>query len=201
MAYIIESNSRNFQPAPEGCWDAVCVDLTPKKLVDTPWGKKFCFFVVWEINSKREDGNPFIVRQRYTPTLDPKSNLRKHLITWRGRDFTPDEAKRFDLEKVLHAPCQVVVTHVEKEGNVYANVTAVLKAGPNKLKPSGSYVRVQDREDFDPTEYAKPEDSAPAAQHQPAKQEAPKKNNCSSCGCEIGAEFTICEKCSNEIPF
>jgi hypothetical protein len=196
MAFIIEG--RTFTPAPEGCWDAVLVDLTPKKLVDTPWGKKQVFFLVWELSCKRDDGKPFIVRQRYTPSLDSKSNLRKHLVTWRGRDFTSDEIRRFDLEKVLGAPCQLVVTHTEKEGTMYANVQAVLKAGPNKLKPSGSYIRVQDREDFDPSEYAptKQEAGSPAANQQP-----PKMGKCELCQKEIPADHKICEACSETVPF
>jgi hypothetical protein len=94
-----------------------------------------------------EDGRRFLVSNRYTASLDQKSNLRKLLKTWRGRDFTKEELDGFDMETIISAPCQIVVSHTEKEGSIYSNVESVIKAGAQKLAASGEYKRVKDRED------------------------------------------------------
>jgi hypothetical protein len=101
--------------------------------------------LVWELSATMADGRPFTVRKRYTASLHEKSNRHKDLKAWRGKSFSAEELKGFDIEKVLVAPCQVLVQHAEKDGQVYANVAAVMKAAGVKLAPSGHYVRQKDR--------------------------------------------------------
>lgn len=149
---IISGSS--FTPAPEGVHPAVCVDVVDKGMVTGAYGTKHKLRIVWEIAELMDDGRPFTVGKTYTASLHEKSVLRKDLKSWRGREFTPEELRGFDTEKVVGAPCQLVVQHEEKNGETYANVTAVLKAGASRLSPSGGYVRVKDRV----------EDSAPAGQ-------------------------------------
>jgi hypothetical protein len=141
---IIKANS-GFVPAPEGLHKAVCVDVVDKGFVETPWGEKPKVRVVWEIEAEMDDGRRFTVGKTYTASLHEKSNLHKDLRTWRGRPFTAEELAGFDMEKVIGVPCQLLVTHVEKDGTVYANVAAVTRLQGAPLKPSASYVRVKDR--------------------------------------------------------
>lgn len=143
----LHSSTKKFTPAPEGVFDAICVDVVDLGMVSTQWGDKPKLRIVWEISEKMEDGRNFLVMQTYGASLHEKSNLRKHLKTWRGRDFTKDELEEFDLENLISAPCQLVITHNENEGTVYANVQSVLKAGKSKLSASGKYKRVKDREE------------------------------------------------------
>jgi len=144
---ILKENSTHFKPAPEGVHNAVCVDVTPVKVYNTPWGEKEKFRLVWELEATMEDGRRFLVTKAYVPSIHPKSTLRKDLKAWRGRDFTPDELNAFDTEKIVGAPCQLVISHNEKDDQVYANIAAIMKADKNKkLTPSGKYVRVQDRD-------------------------------------------------------
>lgn len=139
---------KTFTPAPEGTWNAVCVDVWPFYEESTPWGNKTKTRLTWELDAKMDDGRPFIVSKSYTVSLHEKSGLYKDLKSWRGgKAFTAEEIDAFDLENVLGKPCQLVVVHNEKDEAVYANIIAVLKADPAKaLKPSGQYVRKQDRE-------------------------------------------------------
>jgi hypothetical protein len=103
--------------------------------------------IVWEINQTMEDGRRFIVTKQYSLSLHEKATLHKDLKTWRGKSFTFDELAGFDVEKILGAPCQLVITQQEKDDVTYANVTAVLKADPkNKLQSTGTYIRVKDRD-------------------------------------------------------
>lgn len=137
-----------FTPPPEGVWPAVCVDVVDLGMVESPWGAKEKCRIVWEIAQKMADGRPFIATKQYTVSLHEKANLHKDLKAWRGKSFTADEMKGFDVENVIGAPCQLVITHEEKEGLIYGNVTAILRAQKNAvLKPSGKYIRHQDRDE------------------------------------------------------
>lgn len=136
-----------YTPAPEGEHNAVCVDATDVEMRETPWGKKPKFRIIWELSANMADGRPFTVGKTYTASLDQKSTLRKDLRTWRGRDFSVEEAKAFDTERLIGAPCRLIVVHDEREGETYANVETVLRAGQVKLRASGKYVRAKDRTD------------------------------------------------------
>lgn len=148
---MIIKEGGNFKPCPEGVHNAVCVDIVELPNVATQWGNKDMIRLVWETDQAMDDGRPFLVSQRYTPSLNSKANLRKHLKSWRGKDFTAEELAGFDIEKLIGASCQVVVEQNEgKDGNTYANLTAIIKAKDNnKLKATGNYVRMKDRPEKD----------------------------------------------------
>jgi hypothetical protein len=146
MSLIV--SGKNYTPAPEGVHAAVCVDVADKGMVETEWGSKHKCRIIWEIAAQMDDGRAFTIGKTYTVSLHEKSSLYKDLKGWRGRAFTADELRGFDLENVLGKPCQLVVVHEDKDGSTYANITAVVKADPkNQLKPSGKYVRAKDRTD------------------------------------------------------
>lgn len=54
---------------------------------------------------------PFVISKEFTLSMHEKSNLRKLLASWRGKDFTEDEAKSFDITKLLSVPCMLNVIH------------------------------------------------------------------------------------------
>jgi hypothetical protein len=144
---LIIKGTNDFVPAPEGLHPAACVDVIDRGQQQTPWGEKHQIALVWELAILMDDGRPFTVRKSYTASLHEKSNLHRDLKAWRGRAFTPQEMAGFDIENVLHKPCQLLVQHAEKDGIIYANVAAVMRAGPGqRLAPSGHYVRVKDRQ-------------------------------------------------------
>lgn len=134
-----------FVPCPEGVCNGVCVDVVDLGIVSGTFGPQHKLKVVWETDQTMENGKPFLVSKWYTASLNEKSNLFKDLKSWRGKPFTTDELKAFDLEKVVGAPCQLVITHNDKDGTIYANVQTVIKAGATRVSPSGNYQRVKDR--------------------------------------------------------
>ena len=145
---------RTFTPAPEGQHRGVCVDVADLGMVDSQWGLKPTLRLAFEIDEAMtmDDGTvrPFVVIQRFTASLDDRSNLRKFLKMWRGVDFTAEELKGFDIDKLLGAPCSLVIQHdAAKDGAAYANIVAIMKnpKGVEPLKPSGKYTRFKDRED------------------------------------------------------
>ena len=135
----------DFTPCPEGVCNGVCVDVVDLGIVDGNFGPKHMLKVVWETDQLMDDGRPFIVNKRYSASLNEKSNLFKDLKAWRGKPFTSDELRAFDMEKVIGAPCQLVIVHNDKDGSVFANVQTIIKAGATRLAPTGKYTRVKDR--------------------------------------------------------
>lgn len=74
-----------------------------------------------------EGEKPFVISKEYTLSMHEKSNLRKDLKSWRGRDFTEDEAKSFDITKLLGVPCMINIIHTpSKDGSrMYSNIAGV----------------------------------------------------------------------------
>lgn len=147
--------SRDFTPHPEGTFLGVCVDIIDRGMEPTQFGMKHRCQLAFETTEllTLDDGSmvPMIVRtKKYAVSLNEKANLRKDLERWRGRAFTPEELKGFDLERLLHANALLTITHRQDPKDptkVYANVIGMLKPmkGMERLAPSGLYVRVQDR--------------------------------------------------------
>lgn len=108
--------------------DAVCVRVEDKGIVETQWGNRHKISVVWEIDALKENGKRFEVAKWFTASTYIKSNLRKDLASWRGRDLTADEERQaFNTDTLLGMRCQLELVHVPgKEGDVYAKVQSVL---------------------------------------------------------------------------
>jgi hypothetical protein len=139
----------NFEPVPEGPHPAICdmfVDLGLQETTGKFGGKtQHKIYLRWQIPTLRlsyeKDGvaheGPMTIGAKFTLSLHEKAALRKILKSWRGRDFTPDELKKFDVETILGAPCLVSVSHAPKDGGgVYANVDAVMKLPQGMAAPS-----------------------------------------------------------------
>jgi hypothetical protein len=54
---------------------------------------------------------PFVISKEFTLSMHEKSNLRKTLASWRCKDFSEDEAKCFDITKLIGVPCMLNVIH------------------------------------------------------------------------------------------
>lgn len=159
MALVAKETGGNFVPAPAGVHQAVCVDCIDLGLVPsgfyknedgTPKTSHKCY-LVWELDEEMPDGKRYTARRRYTVSLNEKATLRKDLESWRGRAFTPEELKGFDVEAVIGANCNVNVIHEVRDGKTYANVTAVmaLHKTQKKITASGTYIRMKDRKPED----------------------------------------------------
>lgn len=130
----------DFEIAPEGVFLARCykmVDVgtqTETGQFGTKENRKI--YLYWELlqdddgeDVRMEDGkSPFSIFNSYKLSMHPKSNLRKHLDSWRGKKFTEEEAADFDLTKLLGAFCKLQITHsTSKDGQkTYANIEAIM---------------------------------------------------------------------------
>lgn len=147
------SPNNAFKRVPPGVWVARCVgvvDLGTQE-VEFSGEKKLQhkMQLVWEVFGEDEHGValvadkdgrevPMQISKRYTLSLNEKAALRRDLAAWRGRDFTPEELKAFDVSKLLGAWCMLNVQHNESpNGKTYANVASItpLPAALKKTTP------------------------------------------------------------------
>lgn len=130
----------DFNPVPEGPHPAICdmfVDFGLQETTGKYAGKiQHKVYFRWQIPSLRlsyeKDGvqieGPMTIGAKFTLSLHEKAALRKILQSWRGRAFTPEELRKFDVTAVVGKPCLVSVSHAPKDGGgVYANVDNVMK--------------------------------------------------------------------------
>lgn len=149
MGFIAkDSGGGTFKKVPSGVFVGRCyllIDLGTQES-SGQFGTKLQhkIRIGWELFGEDDAGNPLTVEvdgktmpltisKSYTMSLHEKASLRKDLAAWRGRDFTEEEAKAFDIEKLIGAYCMVNVTASETNGKSYSNV-ANLTPLPTALK-------------------------------------------------------------------
>lgn len=93
--------------------------------------------ISWELpGEKLDNGETRRLSNTYTASLNSKGNLRKDLISWRGRDFTVEELKKFDLRNIVGAPCMLSVIHkVGQDGNKRAVIGGIMKLPKGMARP------------------------------------------------------------------
>lgn len=129
----------DFKLVTPGMHPAVCdmmVDLGLQEQKSQLYGDsvKHQVYIRWQIPGERleyeKDGQkiegPMTIGSYYTLSLNEKATLRKHLQGWRGKEFTADEAAKFDISAVLGKPCTLNVIHkTGGDGKVRAKVESV----------------------------------------------------------------------------
>jgi hypothetical protein len=169
---IKAAGGKEFAPCPEFSGRAVCVDVTPLKEYDTEYGvkKKFKFaFELDLIDGSRDPVQPWVVFSKpLVPSLHEKAALTKVLKDWFGRKLTDAENNGLDLESLIGRPVTLIIAHEQSQDGTktYANIKLMM---PHKhgepLKPSGLWVRMQDRpaKDDDKAKTVVPASAAPVA--------------------------------------
>ena len=139
---LVAETSGSYELAPVGVYSAVCVRLINMGMQETSYGLKHQVHLAFEIDEKMEDGRPFLMMQNYTMSLNEKARLRLDLQAWRGRAFSAEELKGFDLKSVLGKPLQVSVVH-SADGQ-YANIGSMmpLGRGMQSLTASGGLIYI-----------------------------------------------------------
>ena len=118
MSLTIKSEG-DFEALAIGQYEAVCyriVDMGTRMKPPFKEGDKekkvteVC--ITFELpNEKMDDGRPLSITQTYNQSLFESSNLRKHLVSWRGKNFTPDEEAGFDISNLLGKNALIEVAH------------------------------------------------------------------------------------------
>lgn len=141
---IPDTTTTDYTPIEAGTYPARCtglIDLGTQTSTfegDTKAAHKVLMqFEILDEESRRNDGTPFVVSKRFTLSKHEKSALRGFLQGWRGRDFSADEIKRFDLAVVLGQPCLLSVVNTSKDGKTFANIASAAKLPRGMAAPAG----------------------------------------------------------------
>jgi len=129
------------QLIPEGTYEAVVYQLVEMGTQPSSFGPdKNRLSIGWEIPSLRVEVDGKDMPRGFWQTynlpeegkgLHPKSNLRKMLVKWRGKDFTPKEMEGFDLKVLLGKPCIITIEHELSEyTNKMRDVLLTIKKWP-----------------------------------------------------------------------
>ncbi len=142
-----KAGGKDWTPVPEGSHIARCVTIVDLGVQQTPFGDKEQVYlgfevydhrVEWEKDGEKKEG-PGLIGATWTKNLHEDANLGKNLISWRGKPFSADEKKLFDLENVLGVPCILSVVHnTAKNGKTYANIASIMGC------PKGTEVPAQE---------------------------------------------------------
>lgn len=126
---ITATDSTEFELPPAGATAARCaavIDLGSQQSTyqgETKTQAKI--LLTFELAELRSDGTPHRVSRRMTASLHKKAQLRAFLEQWRGRAFTDEELRAFNVGKLLKAPCLLNLVHIERAGKQYANILSV----------------------------------------------------------------------------
>lgn len=158
MAIVAKSSGADFERElpPAGLHRAVCVDVIYLGYESYSWGGKEItnekIRLVWELDPETAGmhshfENPHRITNKYTLSIHDKANLTKDLVSWRGKKFTDEEKKGFDVEQLVGVACLINVVHSD-DGD-WANLGAIMPPQKDRLEPSGAYIRVADRVEED----------------------------------------------------
>lgn len=150
MSFIVENTFTEFERVAPGLHLARCyriIDLGTQK-TDYKGQVKMSRQVMlgWEILGSDEegkpirmkDGRPFAIFRNYTLSWADSSNLRQSLQSWRGKPFSPEEMRKFDLKNILGAWCMLnVIDKPSKDGQKTFSNVANITPVPGMIKQSG----------------------------------------------------------------
>jgi hypothetical protein len=144
-----DSGGGSFTPVAPGMHLARCyriVDLGTQKTEYQGQVKHLQKVMIqFEVHGEDENGNalvtskgePMSISKNFTLSLAEKATLRKDLQAWRGRDFTADELRGFELKNVLGAWAMITAAKsVGGNGKEYTNIVSINPV-PVAIKKAG----------------------------------------------------------------
>lgn len=151
--YLPKNEGGNFEPAPAGSFIARCyrfIDMGSHEQTfqGESTGLKRLVMIGFELPTElmtagENAGRPFTVSKRYTWSTHEKSNMRKDLESWRGKKFNDSDfgPGGFDVRNLLGVPATLSISHSEKDGKIYTNITGIGPAMkgvtiPQQINPS-----------------------------------------------------------------
>jgi hypothetical protein len=125
------------KPIPASAYAAVCDMVVDLGIQPSPAGQyapKRTVVLRFQIPEHRveitREGEtvelPAVISRTLGLSLNEKSTLYGLLTSWRGKAFTPEELKKFDLSKIAGKAAFVNITHSVKGDRTYANLTSIM---------------------------------------------------------------------------
>ena len=121
----------NFEPVSPGMHAARCYAVIDLGIQYSELWKKeqHRILISWETDEMMitADGEekPKAISKEFVLSLHEKADLYKTLISWRGKQFSPEELKGFDMKNVLGAPCLLNIVENKKDDRVYSNIGGI----------------------------------------------------------------------------
>ena len=126
MTLIVENKEKEFENPTPGNHDAVCYQIIDLGSKMTKFGVKRKIRFYFELLDQRtSEDKPMIALATYNASMHEKAGMRKFLESWRGGDFTKEEAMKFDIEKLLGQPCGVILIESKTEKGTFMNINSV----------------------------------------------------------------------------
>ena len=119
---LLKYERKQYEIPSEGVQRSKLVKVEDIGVVTGAFGaqEKICF--TWEVDELDSQGKPRLVFQRFRKSLHPKSNLSKTIKQLTGEDPGTD----FETDELVGIEADLVISHTENEGIVYANVSAII---------------------------------------------------------------------------
>lgn len=138
MAIIIseQTGSSNYEQVKAGSYIARCYQIIEIGTIKEEYNGevkeskkvRIGFELPLELRQFKE-GEPLMpmsIGKEFTMSLHEKSTLRKFLESWRGKSFTPEELKAFDLTKLISVPCLLTISSkINNEGKEYTFISGI----------------------------------------------------------------------------
>lgn len=135
MPIIAENTGGNYVLMPAGNHIARCFSMIQIGTIIEQTGiyagkEAHKVNLTWETPDEQHDFGkglqPFSISKEFTLSMHEKATLRKILESWRGKSFTEEEAKSFDVTKLLGKSCMLSVIHkTTGSGKVRAEISSV----------------------------------------------------------------------------
>ena len=139
----------SFTPVAPGMHLARCYRIVDMGTQKSEYQGKVNYLVKvmmsFEVHGEDENGSPLVtakgepmsISKNFTLSLAEKATLRKDLQTWRGRDFTADELRGFELKNVLGAWAMITASKsAGNNGKEYTNIVSINPV-PVAIKKAG----------------------------------------------------------------
>lgn len=149
MSFIVENTFQEFERVSPGLHLARCyrvIDLGTQKTNFKGQVKMTRQVMIsWEILGSDEtgqpirmkDGRPYMVSRNFTLSWAEASNLRASLQSWRGKPFSQEEMRRFDLKNILGAWCMLnIIEKTSDDGKTYTRVENITPV-PGMIRQAG----------------------------------------------------------------
>ena len=117
LVVTASEGNTGYPQVPIGMHNARCIKViglgTQKQEFSGETSYKKQVLIIWEVPDELNNDEPMTISKFYTLSLHEKSNMGADLSSWRGRAFTEQEKKGFDLINILGIPCTLNII----EGN------------------------------------------------------------------------------------
>ncbi len=151
MSIYAEDSGFTRELIPPGNYVARCYQMIQIGTVNGQFGLRKMVRIGWELPEElrvfdeAKGPQPLVISQEYGLSMNSKANLRQMLASWRGKDFTAAEAKKFDITKLLGVSCMLNIIHapgVADPTKTYQKISSVSTI-PKSMKAPKAILPVQ----------------------------------------------------------